>query len=257
MTASQGQIFAIGQETFATAHSSRGWSDDVQLQSFANIAHELRTPVQVLLGYLDMLVADQRQSVAREIIERMNVNVHELAQTVENVIDLSLAYNDSAGLLNENIQLGEFFEELEEVLRLGRHKANVAVHLDVAGAPRTIATRRRALRSIVLNLASNAVKFTERGEVAITARSSGSDPTHLLIEVRDTGPGISEEDLASAFEPMVQLSQSSIRRHRGIGLGLTVVQRNVEALSGNLSVESAPGVGSCFKVTIPCVVSKQ
>ena len=255
MTALQSQISDIGLEKVADIRSVRSWSDDLQLQSFANFAHELRTPVQVLLGYLDMLIADE--GVERNIIERMNVNVHELAQTVENVLDFTLPLDESVVPLQQEIELATFFSELEEVLLAARRKSTIAIRVDLAEAPRAIVSRQRALRSIVLNLASNAIKFTEHGEVAIVARHSDGDPPLLLLEIRDTGPGISADLMSAAFEPMVQLSQSSIRRHRGLGLGLTVVQRNIRALGGSLAVESTPGVGSCFRVTIPCAISQQ
>ena len=104
----------------------------------------------------------------------------------------------------------------------------------------------------MLNLAVNAIKFASEGAVTITISGSAQEPPQLVIEVRDTGAGMSDNALSSAFEPLTQLSGSSVRRYRGLGLGLTVVQRNVKALGGQLEVESEVGVGSCFKVTIPC-----
>ena len=241
-----------------------GWSGGVHLGPLANFAHELRTPVQVLLGYLDILRGERVDAAAatlaelanRTIIERMNANVRELAQTVENVLEFVLA-DAALETAAEEVELAEFFDELEEVLDTLKRNGNLAIRFDLGHAPRTIVTRRRALRSIVLNLASNAIKFTSDGEVVISASLCVDDPDTLVLEVRDTGVGIDDDQLSSAFEPMVQLSQSSIRRHRGLGLGLTVVQRNVKGLGGRLWVESAPAVGSCFKVTIPCSVSSQ
>jgi signal transduction histidine kinase len=244
------------------ASAKAGWSGGVHLESLANFAHELRTPVQVLLGYLDILCGEWIGAAAtltelanRTIIERMNANVHELAQTVENVLDFALEYATVETAPEEEIELAEFFAELDEVLKASTRNGNLTVRFDLDRAPRKIITRRRALRSIVLNLASNAIKFTNVGEVVISA--SRHDPQNLLVEVRDTGVGINGDLLSSAFEPLVQLSQSSSRRHRGLGLGLAVVQRNVKALGGRVWVESAPGAGSCFKVAIPCLVSVQ
>jgi len=228
----------------------------------ANFAHELRTPVQVLLGYLDILRdepsdAEAKGAADRAIIERMNANVHELAQTVENVLEFALANAAVETAREEEIAVAEFFDELDEVLKASIAGRQLLLRFDLQHAPGTITSKRRALRSIVLNLATNAIKFTDCGEVVISAGPHAGDPSRLLIEVRDTGQGISDELLAAAFEPMVQLSCSSIRRHRGLGLGLTVVQRNVKALGGRLTVESAPDVGSCFRVIIPCAEAKQ
>ena len=230
----------------------------IHLESLANLAHELRTPVQVLLGYLDILRDDRSDAGTKDlspdwtIIERMNANVHELAQTVENVLEFALAYAGADTAIEEEIELAEFFAELNQVLEASKRNQNLAVSINLDNAPRTVVTRRRPLRSIVLNLATNAIKFTDYGEVAVRASSCIEDPQSLEIEVSDTGAGIRGDLLSAAFEPLVQLSHSSIRRHRGLGLGLAVVQLNVKSLAGRLQVESAPGVGSCFKVTVPC-----
>ena len=247
-------------ETFS---QSSDWTTGVHLELLANLAHELRTPVQVLLGYLDILRDDRSEAGAedlsgspdRTIIERMNANVHELAQTVENVLEFALAYGSADTVVEEEIELAEFFAELDQILKASKRNQNLAVRINLDNAPRTVVTRRRPLRSIVVNLATNAIKFTSDGEVSISASRCAEDPQTLEIEVRDTGAGISGDLLSLAFEPLVQLSHSSVRRHRGLGLGLAVVQRNVTVLGGRLQVESVPGAGSCFKVTIPCTRS--
>ena len=247
----------------AGQYEKSDWSSGVHLESLANLAHELRTPVQVLLGYLDILRGDRSDAGASDlpespdwtIIERMNANVHELAQTVENVLEFALAYASADTVVEEEIDLAEFFAELDEVLKASNRNQKLAVRINLDDAPRTVVTRRRTMRSIVLNLAINAIKFTNDGAVTISASRCAEDPQSLEIEFRDTGAGISRDLLSFAFEPLVQLSHSSVRRHRGLGLGLTVVQRNVTALGGRLQVESVSGAGSCFKVTIPCTGS--
>jgi signal transduction histidine kinase len=251
------------QQSFTSFESAiggaAGWSSGAHFESLANLAHELRTPIQVLLGYLDILRDDHCEGEKSDsveysdqmIIERMNTNVHELAQTVENVLEFALAFAGAEAAIDEEIELAEFFAELHEVLKASNRNENLAVRIDLGEAPRKFVTQRRSLRSLVLNLASNAIKFTDDGEVRIDVRSCLEDPQMLEIEVSDTGAGISGDLVSSAFEPMVQLSHSSIRLHRGLGLGLAVVQRNVKALNARLEVESVPGAGTCFKVAIP------
>jgi two-component system sensor histidine kinase/response regulator len=241
-----------------------GWSDDANFESLANLAHELRTPVQVLLGYLDILRDDHSYAGSGAapspdwaIIERMNSNVHELALTVENVLEFALAYASADSAVEEEIDLAELFAQVGEVMRASNRDQHLTVRVNLDGAPEKIVMQRRPLRSIVLNLAINAIKFTANGEVTISVRKDAREPQSLEIEVRDTGAGISRDLVSLALEPLVQLSHSSARRHRGLGLGLAVVQLNVKALGGSLQVESAPGAGSCFKVTIPCPVQCQ
>ena len=249
---------SLGQAEAKSPESQ--WNDGIRFESLANLAHELRTPVQVLLGYLDILRDEPpngcenatMQSPDRAIIERMNTNVHELAHTVENVLEYALSFANAEPAIAEEIDLADFFAELNEFLNVTSRNRALTVHINLDNAPSTIVTRRRPLRSIMLNLASNAIKFTASGEVTITARRSAANANDLDLEVRDTGAGISDDLVSSAFEPLVQLSCSSIRRHRGLGLGLALVQRNVKALGARLQVESVLGAGSCFKVTIPC-----
>jgi len=259
----QGSQLQYGRPSYASNEASRppqrSWASGEHLGSLANLAHELRTPVQVLFGYLDILRDDVPEfgikgiagPPARDIIDRMNANVHELAQTVENVLEYALAYTNPGAWVEEKIDLAQFFAEVDETLGASMRNPALILRINLDGAPRTVVMHRRSLRSIVLNLANNAVKFTAGGEVNITVCGHEA-PRSLSIEVRDTGQGISSDLLSAAFEPLVQLSHSSIRRHRGLGLGLTLVRHNVKSLGARMDVESEPGVGSCFKVTIPC-----
>jgi signal transduction histidine kinase len=236
-----------------------GWSNGLHFESLANFAHELRTPVQVLLGYLDILrgeagvVADDSpaETPARKIIERMNANVNDLALTVDNVLEFALAFANAETLIEEEIELAQLLGEVEEVLRGSNRNQRLALSINLEDAARTVFMRRRPLRSILLNLATNALKFTAHGGVAIKVAVAEAPPA-VCIEVRDTGAGISRELISAAFQPLVQLSRSSARHHRGLGLGLGIVQLNVKALAGRLQIESEPGVGSCFRVTLPC-----
>ncbi len=128
----------------------------------------------------------------------------------------------------------------------------LAVRIDLDAAPAIIRTRRHALHSIVSNLASNAIKFTTAGSVSIRmarARLRGCEAVRLVV--KDSGPGIPPQSIERAFQPMVQLSNSNTREHRGLGLGLAIVRRNVRALGGWMSVNSDPGHGSAVTVVIP------
>ena len=242
---------------FYRASAPSPWSNGVHLEALGNLAHELRTPVQVLLGYLDILrdaptrIADISDgAVNQEIIERMNSNVHELAQTVENVMEFAISGTEASSA-PEEIELAEFFAELDPIFKAGNQNETLAIRVDLENAPASVFLARHPLRSVVVNLISNAIKFTVAGQVTISVRERGEGSDRIEIAIRDTGPGISEGMLSHAFEPMVQLSGSTVRHHRGLGLGLAVVRRNVEILGASLEVEST-GFGSCFKVTIPC-----
>jgi signal transduction histidine kinase len=232
------------------------WDQGVHLEALANLAHELRSPVHVLLGYLDVLREELGESLSsrhKHIFERMNANAHDLAQTVENVMDFSVADAMAEPPDQEEIHLHELLAELAPALEAANDSKGLQIRYDLDAAPTVFRSRRRPIKSILLNLALNAIKFTEKGSVTIAVRKAASPKLGPTVElaISDTGPGIDAELVARAFKLYAQLSNSSIRTHRGMGLGLAVVQRNAIALGATIVVNSALMQGSVFIVTIP------
>ncbi len=230
----------------------------LSLDALANLAHELRTPIQVLLGSVDMLREESGGPAVgghRDILERMDRNIHELAATVENVTEFAQQSIGADAAPEEEVDLAELFEELRPTLEAANRHKRVVLRIDLSQAPAVIRTRRRALHSIVANLAGNALKFTRRGWVSIVLgkmRVGGAEA--LKLTVADSGPGIAPELLEQAFQPLVQLSASNARAHRGLGLGLAIVRRHLRMLRGSIRIDSAPGRGSLVTVVIPCVI---
>lgn len=227
---------------------------DLRLEALANLAHELRTPVQVFLGYLEMLRDEMVRSpgaASREILARMSVNALGLAHTVENVMDFAAVDNNDA---EEEIELADLVDEIMPLLEAVNHTKNLELRVDLEAAPRYVRARRRAIRAILANLAINAVRFTVSGSVtvAITIGPTLEGRNTLLLTVSDTGPGISPEIIDSIFDRFVQGSKANTRTHRGLGLGLSVVKRNVAMLGGWIEIQSGDGAGTRFQVTIPC-----
>ena len=227
-----------------------------------NLSHELRTPVQILLGYLDMLRSDFPDSIGegpREIIERMHTNAHDLARTVENLMDFAIAQDRAESQLDEPVELAELIAEVMPALESANEGKGLELKSDLSGAPSHVRLRRCALKSILLNLGVNAVKFTERGSVSMTVRALPTqlDAGILEIVVSDTGLGMDPAQVRDAFRPCLQLSRSSERRYRGIGLGLTVVRRKVASLNGSIDVQTTPAEGSTFTVRLPLPRSVQ
>lgn len=232
------------------------WEQGVHMEALANLAHELRSPVQAILGYLDILrdeVSEALGSRHRQIIERMNANAHDLAQTVENVMDFSVADAMAEATGEEEILPHDLIGDLAPALEAANVSKGLEIRFDLEGAPAAFRSRRRPIKAILLNLAVNAIKFTDRGSVIIAIRMAGSSQlgSAVELEVRDTGPGIEAALVEQAFKTCAQLSHSSVRSHRGMGLGLAVVQRNVEALGAKIVVKSALQQGSAFVVTVP------
>ncbi len=232
---------------------ARLWSHGVRLEAIANLAHELRTPVQVLLGYLDILrdeYAEELTPKPRELLERMNANVHDLAQTIENVMHFVLTEASAEALIDEEISLGGLIAEITPTLEAANHRKRLALEFETRTAPARIRASRRALRLIILNLGLNAIKFTESGTVRLEIRP-GREANTIELEISDTGPGMTPALLKQAMRPFAQLSNSSARRFRGLGLGLAVVQRQIAAMGGKLELSPRRDAGSTFVATLP------
>jgi signal transduction histidine kinase len=234
----------------------RQWAEGMRMEALANLAHELRTPLQVLLGYLDILRdewAEKLESEPRAMLERMNSNLHDLSQTVDNLMEFVMSEAGVTGRVQEDVLVSNLVNDLAPAIEAATAGKNLELKIDLEDAPATIHIARRPLRSILSNLLLNAIKFTEHGSVAVrisNAPARGAEPG-LVLEVSDTGAGMSPALIRQAAEPFAQLSRSSARRYRGLGLGLAVVHRNVQALGAKLEVNSTPGRGSRFVVRIP------
>jgi signal transduction histidine kinase len=221
------------------------------------MSHELRTPLNAILGYTELII-DDIYGVAppkmREVLDRVQRNGKHLLGLINDVLDLSKI---EAGQLT--LQLGDF--SMKEMLQ-GVYVAveplattkKLGLKLDVAqGLPAGKGDERR-LSQVVLNLVGNAIKFTDEGEVRISA-AAGKD--EFTIAVKDTGPGIAVADQRKIFEEFQQADNSSTRAKGGTGLGLAISRRIVEMHGGRLWVESEPGKGSTFLFTLPVTLAVQ
>lgn len=254
---------ATGSSLYSARHNStRGasavttWSRGLEFEVLGNLAHELRTPIQVLIGYLEIMrdeLADASDSDHRGMVDRMNTNVYDLAQTIENLMDFVIADSDPQPGPDEDISLGSLLADVMPPLEAANLKKQLNIRFDTKHAPQTIRAPRRSLRSIVLNLALNAIKFTDSGTVTISIRPLHADglSDSIEIEVDDTGPGVSAALFEKVIRPFAQLSNSSHRRYRGLGLGLALVRRHAAAMGGKLELHSKAGQGARFTVRFP------
>lgn len=226
--------------------------DTLKEDFLANVSHELRTPLTIMMGSIGLLrtqAAGPLNPDQSEIIEDFNFGACSLMELIDALLDvreLKDARNPSA---SEDLSLREFVHTIEAAAAALPHTENTQFSFH---PPRkqhgTIRTDCAKVALIVRNLASNAFKFTEQGRVDLTIEPEGSN---MIIEVRDTGIGIPADQLANIFDCFRQGDGSMTRNHGGVGLGLYIVERSVEQLGGKIDLESAPGVGSVFRVRIP------
>ncbi len=232
-------------------------ASEAKSQFVANVSHEIRTPIHGVLGMAELLQRSPLNPEQRDYVAAIVHSAETLASLIEDVLDFSRI---EAGRIQ--LRTGAFrpWELVEDVARSLAGQAQAKGIEIVCDAPLDLppqlegdATR---LRQILFNLAGNAVKFTDRGHVALRVRWYG--PTEapggrgrLVIEVEDTGPGIAPEDQARIFEAFTQLDAAPGRRHGGTGLGLAICRLLVELLEGEISLESELGQGTTFHVEIP------
>jgi two-component system sensor histidine kinase BarA len=237
---------------------NRRLEDASRLKSefLATVSHELRTPLNVILGYVEMLADGASGPLTESQTELLNaIARYSKLQLglITNVLDFSRLSSGRISFHVERFEIGALLEEIR-VLAGSRLGDGVALTVDVERGVPLMETDRVKLQEIVRNLVDNAIKFTDQGGVAVTARRSADDRT-VVIEVSDTGRGIAAGELADIFEPFRQVGEQHFRASAGVGLGLSIVKQLVEALGGSVSVTSVVGAGSRFRVEVPCVLA--
>ncbi len=219
----------------------------------ANVSHEMRTPLNGVIAMADLLRETQLNEGQQEIVETLsNASQLALAQ-IEDVLDAAKIEAGRVQIESRPFDLGRLLSNSIKVIApQARYKGlSVATSIDPLVA-RWFAGDPHHLRQVLLNLLANAVKFTERGEIQLSARpvSSTTESTLIRIEVSDTGIGIPEEKLATIFEPFAQADDSVTRVYGGTGLGTTIARQLVLLMGGSLGVESEVGTGSTFWLEI-------
>jgi signal transduction histidine kinase len=224
-------------------------ADRQKSEFLSTVSHELRTPLNAILGFADVLLSGIEGPLnegQREDLEMIRASGQHLASLFNNVLDVSALASGRIRLSAEPVSVREVLEEVSSLLTAQRQGKKVEIHCYVPeGLPRLMADPTR-FRQIVLNLATNALKFTQRGEVRISAQASQEA---IAIRVQDTGIGIAEADLPRLFGEFSQVGKAEGRH--GSGLGLSIVKQLVELHKGRIHVVSEVGVGSVFTVVMP------
>ena len=247
-------------ETIGTVAVFRDFTREAEINrmksSFVSIAsHELRTPLSAILGYADMLqegVHGPLSEKQHSTLERIVVNTGHLLNLVNNLLDRARI---EAGTLTLNVTpfvLADLIDDVQGVMDvLAQAKGLTLVSHIADGVPDTLFGDRQRLHQILINLVSNAVKFTDEGTVHVHAYRPDVD--HWALKVSDSGHGIPPEAQAYVFEPFRQADDSLTREHTGAGLGLAIVKQLTDLMGGEITLKSVVGHGSTFTVVLPLV----
>ncbi|MBX6311618.1 MAG: PAS domain S-box protein [Isosphaeraceae bacterium] len=224
----------------------------------ANMSHELRTPLNAIIGYSEMLQeeaeADGREADAADL-KKINTAGKQLLGLINDILDLSKIEAGKMDLYLETFDIPEMIRSLAETVQplVEQNRNTLVIHCPPdLGAMRADLTK---VRQALLNLLSNASKFTERGTITLEAareREGGQD--WVMFRITDTGIGMTPEQLARLFQPFTQADASTTRKYGGTGLGLTITRRFCQMMGGDVTVRSEPGRGSTFTIRLPTEV---
>ena len=226
-------------------------------QFLANMSHELRTPLNAIVGYTELILDNiygEAPEKVRNALKRVDKNAHHLLGLINDVLDLSKIEAGSLTLSLTDFSMKEAVQMAVTAVESLATEKKLALKVSIPADLPTAKGDERRISQVLLNLAGNAIKFTEAGEVRVEVTASDGV---FLVSVADTGVGIAEEDLPKIFEEFHQVEGSDKGKKGGTGLGLSISKRIIELHGGRIWVESKPGQGSTLRFTLPIHVERQ
>jgi PAS domain S-box-containing protein len=240
----QFEILERERDAAAAASRAKTWF-------LASVSHELRTPLNSIIGFANVLARDDGDRLspeASDYVQRIRKNGRQLLEIINNILDVTRI---EAGRMELRVTPASIPSLVADVVAQLQPQAGAKHIRIVADFPKSLApieTDSDKLRQVLLNLAGNAIKFTERGTVTVRVAAAPGTRRPAIVEVADTGIGIPRDKLESVFEAFTQADAGLSRRHEGAGLGLTITRALLDVMGYRLEVESVVGQGSVFRV---------
>ena len=212
----------------------------------ANMSHEIRTPLNVIMGFSNLIVTAATEEEKRMYAEVLENNCSLLLQLINDILDLSKIESGTLTFAEEEMELNILLEELASAMRTRIVAEEVILNCVTLSAPCFVVAEKKRLSQVLINLLTNAIKFTTKGSIRLGYEIHGK---MLYFYVADTGCGFPESQKQTVFERFVRLDSAK----PGTGLGLAICRTIVEKMGGCIGVESEEGKGSCFWFTIPYI----
>jgi signal transduction histidine kinase/DNA-binding response OmpR family regulator len=249
-------LFAVENQRVAARRRAAEHASEVKSAFLASMSHELRTPLNAVIGYSQMLQeeaqADSRTSDFQDLQKIESAGKH-LLELINSILEMSKIEAGKVEVHPAPFAVPELLDEVVELVRPTAGKNGNTLEIALAPGVNKMFSDAVKVRQCLLNLLSNACKFTQNGTVTLRVERIVDGPRPVLrFDVVDTGPGISAEELARLFEPFHQLESTPVRgKGQGTGLGLAITRRLTRMLGGDTYVQSEPGAGSTFTLSIP------
>jgi PAS domain S-box-containing protein len=238
---------ALRQARDAALQASRTKSEFL-----ANMSHELRTPLNAIIGYSELLMEDAETGNQPELhadLKKIHSSGTHLLSLINDVLDMSKIESGKMDLDVQEFDLRELITTIRDTIEPLAQRQSNQLEIEYTKAPDIVSYDQQKLRQVLINLMSNACKFTNGGKIKLEVGLDGNG--WLELRVSDSGIGISDEQRARLFRPFMQADSSTTRRYGGTGLGLAISQRFCEMMGGRIEVQSRPGQGSTFTVRLP------
>ncbi|MGN7611284.1 response regulator [Magnetococcales bacterium HHB-1] len=222
----------------------------------ANMSHEIRTPMNAVIGLTDLALQTHLTPRTQDYLEKISNASHALLRIINDILDFSKIEAGKLELENKDFMLRDVFDHLSDLFRAKADEQGIELVMHISSECVYVLTGDSLrLEQVLMNLISNALKFTQEGEVKVHARTIHATQEQALIEfsVRDTGIGMTREQTEKLFQPFVQADSSTTRKFGGSGLGLSICKHLTKMMGGEIKIESVPGEGSTFRFQLPLI----